>query len=376
MLTPPGKSSDKESDGESALFQIPRSYLEARTEFLECAAKVGGRLSSYLNPCSQGIEAEGLYCDLAEIGALDAEKVILISSGAHGVEGYCGSALQSHLLSELNAEPLPTNIRFVLVHALNPYGFSHSLRTTEDNVDLNRNFVDFSSLELNDPQYHNFRNQVFPDNWYGSDLERVLARVEQFIDQEGESAFQALMTKGQYSHPQDPYFGGLSPTWSNQIWSEICSTVLRGASTVVHIDLHSGLGEYGACEVIYTGPPTDVAIGEAKRIFGEHDVIPSGAENSVTPNISGPLINGVRQVHPDAIGIALEFGTVPISQMLRNVILATWLHHNPECDPAMRTDISKSVWRAFCSDDPAWINGIWRHTDRYVQRAMNGLKNV
>ena len=32
----------------------------------------------------------------------------------------------------------------VLVHGLNPYGFAHFTRTTENNVDLNRNFIDRS----------------------------------------------------------------------------------------------------------------------------------------------------------------------------------------------------------------------------------------
>ena len=31
-----------------------------------------------------------------------------------------------------------------MLHALNPYGFSHLRRVNEDNADLNRNFVDFS----------------------------------------------------------------------------------------------------------------------------------------------------------------------------------------------------------------------------------------
>ncbi len=34
------------------------------------------------------------------------------------------------------------NTGALLIHALNPYGFAWTRRVTEDNVDLNRNFVD------------------------------------------------------------------------------------------------------------------------------------------------------------------------------------------------------------------------------------------
>ncbi len=38
-----------------------------------------------------------------------------------------------------------------MLHALNPYGFSHLRRANEDNADLNRNFVDFAApLPVND----------------------------------------------------------------------------------------------------------------------------------------------------------------------------------------------------------------------------------
>ena len=39
---------------------------------------------------------------------------------------------------------LAAGLRVVLLHAINPWGFSWARRVTEDNVDLNRNFRDFS----------------------------------------------------------------------------------------------------------------------------------------------------------------------------------------------------------------------------------------
>src|SRR3546814_19590214 len=82
----------------------------------------------------------------AWLGADDAENVVLIVSGTHGPEGFMGSAAQIALLNKvaLGAQN-PRNIKVVLVHAINPWGFAHVSRTTENNVDLNRNFIDWGS---------------------------------------------------------------------------------------------------------------------------------------------------------------------------------------------------------------------------------------
>ena len=65
-----------------------------------------------------------------------------ISSGIHGVEGFFGSAVQLAFLDSLppNWQP-PPGTKFILLHALNPFGFAWRRRFNEENVDLNRNFL-------------------------------------------------------------------------------------------------------------------------------------------------------------------------------------------------------------------------------------------
>ena len=86
------------------------------------------------------------------MGADDAQALLIVSSGCHGIEGYCGSGLQVALLRDgaLRARARDAGVALLLVHAMNPWGFSHGRRVTFENVDLNRNFVDFGrSLPLN-----------------------------------------------------------------------------------------------------------------------------------------------------------------------------------------------------------------------------------
>ncbi|MHB1249994.1 MAG: DUF2817 domain-containing protein, partial [Polaromonas sp.] len=120
-------------------------YATARVKFLEAAAAAGMELRAYEHPL-KGRDGETLALDVALDGAPDAERLFIISSACHGVEGYCGSGVQVHAAHDAGwrAKAREAGVAVLYIHALNPYGFSHVRRTTHENVDLNRNFQDFS----------------------------------------------------------------------------------------------------------------------------------------------------------------------------------------------------------------------------------------
>src|SRR5260221_11295212 len=122
--------------------RFPPDYGDARARFRRAAEAAGGRLRGYRNPTS-GPAGEELACDCAWFGPEDAGKVLVIMSGTHGVEGFCGSGVQLDWLEEGKAAMLPPGHPALLIPAINPYGLPRIPRVTEGNVDLNRNFVDF-----------------------------------------------------------------------------------------------------------------------------------------------------------------------------------------------------------------------------------------
>ena len=114
-----------------------RTYADARRRFMDAAAKVGAELTSY------EIDAESdeqLSIDVAVLGG-DQDSAIVVSSGVHGVEGFLGSAIQLAWLDNLNERTSDRDVRCVLIHGVNPFGFSKLHRFNEDNVGLNRNFL-------------------------------------------------------------------------------------------------------------------------------------------------------------------------------------------------------------------------------------------
>ena len=139
-----------------------RSYREARDKFLRAADAAHLELHAHAHPLL-GRDGETLAMDVARFGAADARRVLLSSSGCHGIEGYCGSAVQLALLADpgFHRAAESAGVSVLYVHALNPYGFSWWRRTTHENVDLNRNFIDFTGPPPANPGYDEIAHALF-----------------------------------------------------------------------------------------------------------------------------------------------------------------------------------------------------------------------
>src|SRR6185503_20983669 len=99
-------------------------YLTARERFRSSATRARASLASYELPGRRGQQEEPLTIDVARLGAERADCALVIISGTHGVEGFCGSGCQVGFFTDRLYEALPHDTRSVLVHALNPFGFS------------------------------------------------------------------------------------------------------------------------------------------------------------------------------------------------------------------------------------------------------------
>ncbi|MGB4927423.1 MAG: DUF2817 domain-containing protein, partial [Giesbergeria sp.] len=214
------------------------SYARARVQFLEAAAAGGLAIESHANPL-QGRDGETLAMDVVRDGPADAEKLLIVSSACHGVEGYCGSGVQVFALhdDEWREQARSAGVAVLYVHALNPYGFSHLRRTTHENVDLNRNFQDFSKPLPVNAGYREIAPLLLPDEWPPNADNQ--AAVQHYLATKGEAAWQAAVSGGQYEFEGGMFFGGRAPTWSNRTLRSVLRAHGRAARRVAWIDLHT-----------------------------------------------------------------------------------------------------------------------------------------
>src|SRR5262245_40026979 len=99
------------------------SYADARAAFLTAGAQSGAEIVSHRHPLT-GPDGAPLFLDEARLGSPDARCVVFVASGTHGIEGFCGSGIQTFLLRNGIAARLPSAVALVFVHAVNPWGFA------------------------------------------------------------------------------------------------------------------------------------------------------------------------------------------------------------------------------------------------------------
>ncbi len=224
------------------------SYEGSRVRFLDGAAQAEATVVSYEHPLT-GLGGEALAVDVATIGADDASSVLLLVSGTHGVEGFTGSALQHHWLAH-HADERPAGVRVVLIHAFNPHGFAWVRRVNEDNVDLNRNFVDWGQPPPSNEDYGGIAHLLVPETWDDDTQESTTLGLLAYAEEVGFARLQEVVSAGQYSHPDGVFYGGSGPVWSHRWLSEHLRPIVGEATRVGIVDLHTGLGPWGHGELI------------------------------------------------------------------------------------------------------------------------------
>ncbi len=347
------------------------TYFDAREKFLDAAARRGATVQSFRNP-TPGPEGRELFTDVARIGPADAEKVLVVQSATHGIEGYAGSGVQVCWLND--HAKLPDGTAILFVHALNPYGFAFTRRFNEDNVDLNRSFIDRTSNSLpENPGYIELADLILPPEW--TRAARIAADVKfaAYAAEHGERALMFAFKQGQYTHPKGVYFGGQKATWSGETVKAICAAQLAGAKKAALIDIHTGLGAYGHGDCLTTA--SDVSPEGLRAIEWYGKVSCTKASNSSYSGSGCTIIEGYTMAAPHAewTPIGLEFGTWE-SEDVRDAVRADgWLHAYGSPDHPQAKRIKAQLRNAFFPGDPVWRNMV---LDRGVEVISHGLTGL
>ena len=353
------------------------SYARARVLFLEGAAAAGMAIRSHNHPLP-GREGETLAMDLALDGSPDAERLLIVSSACHGAEGFCGSGVQVYATHDQawRQHAREAGVAVLYIHALNPYGFSHLRRVTNENVDLNRNFQDFSQPLPVNTAYAGLHDLLLPPEWPpGPDN---AAALDRWIALHGETAYQAAVSQGQHAFADGLFFGGTAPTWSNQTLRQVLRSHARRARHIAWIDLHTGLGPCGVGERIFACRDDAAALQRARAWWGSNGETPVTSiydGSSTSALLTGLMWGALYEECPQAgyTGIALEYGTVPIMEVINALRGDHWLNRHPEAPAALRAAIHQRMKDAFYVDTNDWRTQIVGQGRQALFQAVEGL---
>jgi hypothetical protein len=181
-------------------------YQGARAKFRGAVGEAGGSLETFAHP-ERGPDGGDLSTDVALFGPAGAERVLVMISGTHGGEGFCGSGAQIDWLRRGEASRLPSGLAVLMIHAINPHGFAWLRRVTEDNVDLNRNWIDFSAPPPANAGYDALADAIVPKAWTEVAQRESADALAAFARDHGPMGLQQALSGGQYNHPTGIFFG-------------------------------------------------------------------------------------------------------------------------------------------------------------------------
>ena len=351
------------------------SYTSARGKFLAAAEESKGALRSFVHPDKTTPDGQPLAIDVARFGDPKAARQALFVSGTHGQEGFSGSAVQIGWMRSGGPLRLPKDLGVVLVHGLNPYGFAHFTRTTENNVDLNRNFIDRSAgAAPANPRYETLHEDLKIRDWTDEENARVDRAMAAFTEAHGRDALFDTLARGQYRHPDGLIFGGSDREWSNATLETVVKEMLTDAEKVAFIDWHTGIGDYGKPFFLCFNEAGGPLFARACDWWGKENVDGVRPHGMERPNYTGLVFQGVQRFlgNRQMCGAVIEFGTRGLG-MRRVLRLDQWLRRQTGLDPDARATLQADMMDAFCPFDGQWRKDTLDSGLKLTDQALSGL---
>jgi len=355
-------------------------YADARTAFLATAATVDATCLRWELPRHVGRHGETLSCDAAFVGKNSASRLLLCLSGLHGLEGPAGSAIQTQWLG--TGPDLPDDVAALVVHAINPWGFSHRSRGTEDNVDLNRSFIDRRQPPPANPDYTRLHPELCPPAIDDAAIARARRAVEAFEREYGSERANSAIGMGQYDHPDGLYYGGTQEPWSVGVLRDALARhpAARTVREVALVDLHTGRGPFGEPFFLCFDPPGSPAFERAARWWGrdrllDRDELGSKYQSEEPPPRSGLAFHGIRtMLEPAAMaGAVVEFGTYGLWEMYAAELTDRWVRFHGDPDDPETRRLRDAAFRAFTPDSDQWRRQVLSAGRQILDQTVQGL---
>ncbi len=349
------------------------SYEAARQKFLDAVLRAGGRTKSYTLEHNTNTS---LSMDVGILGA-EVGSTLLVSSGLHGIEGFAGSAIQLAWLDQFaRRSPSDNTIRYLLIHAINPFGFSNLRRVNEDNVDLNRNFItpheQYAGASDGYQRLNRFLNPASPP----SNLEFFKLKVLWNILRFGLPKLKESIACGQYEFPTSIFYGGRRSSWSTQIIQQQCDEWLASASSVIHVDVHTGLGKFGLYKLLVTESQPEESLTWYQATYGAEAVElmtqPGGTAYQASGVFGTWMQKHFKDIEYHTAGA--EFGTYDVVRILAALRAENRAHHYALPESSVYRQAKRELFECFCPSSVQWRENLIQSGLRIIEQSVQALK--
>jgi hypothetical protein len=359
------------SDDDLKAFSL--DYRTARERFREAAEGAGWELEEFPVDAPDAADL-GLTVDVARTPWPDDGRVLLVTSGLHGVEGFFGSAVQLNLFRHWGLRRTRSPVRRVFAHALNPYGFARVRRQNEDNVDPNRNFLLPGESYRGSPKIYAALNSLLNPERPPSALEPFMLKAMLARARFGTAAMKQAIAEGQFDYPRGLFFGGARPSRTNQIVDENIGRWLEGSHEVVHFDFHTGLGPSATCKILIDYPLTERQKSRLTDWFGP-DSFEICDPSLISYHVRGGFDRWCMARLPgcDYLHLCAEFGTYAPLQVIAGLRAENQAHHWGRPTDGARHRIKERLKELFCPASTEWRSRALATGTGLVETALDRL---
>lgn len=350
------------------------TYAAARSKFRLAAEIAVAPLKTYAHPM-KGPNGEDMATDVALLGSPKAKSILVMTSGVHGPELFCGSGAQVDALLDLDIGKFG-DVAALLVHSVNPYGAAWLRRTNEDNIDINRNFADFSKPLPVNAGYEELAEDFVPADASADSLKAADARIRAYGEKHGVAALALATSGGQYTHPFGMFYGGKAPSWSRKTMESIVADFgLRDRRLVAAIDFHTGAGPFGYCEPIYSGDPAHPGCDRLQRWIGPMMTLQRTGKSATPPQqgLSSELWEKSCGRH--SAYVSFEYGTIPNPEVIAALRAEYILNRQGKNDwhDAGVQAVKQRMLQAFAPDRDEWREMVVVQARLLIERVARGL---
>ena len=316
---------------------FPTSYQDSRKYFREQLESIKNIWPSARLDSHAISESEDLTIDWITADAVGSrKKMILLTTGLHGVEGFVGAAMLDLFIQEYSAGLNPDTTGLLLVHVVNPWGMAHLRRVNSNNVDLNRNFLktqeDFLvEYNLDYKKLDRTLNPVHPLRLIWWENIGFIRNVIVNLVRNGIKSLRGSVLLGQQSNPAGLYFAGNDYQVETTFMKNLIKRIFSSYEAVLHLDMHTGYGPRYQMSLV-NSPAEKRSSHQLVKEFQYPRILSADPEQFYS--MQGDMLDWVYRLkdssYPDVkyYGGAFEFGTYGAGILKEIKSLRTMIYEN------------------------------------------------